>query len=89
MASHKSAIKAHRQSVARRGRNRTHRARLRTAVKEYRKAIAAGDAELAGKLLRPTLCLVDHTAKLGALHENAAARAKSRLTRALNRLNAA
>jgi ribosomal protein S20 len=58
-------------------------------VKEYRKAIAAGDTELAGRLLRPTLSLVDHTAKLGALHENAAARAKSRLTRALNRLNAA
>jgi small subunit ribosomal protein S20 len=67
---------------------RTHRARLRSAVKQYRKAIEAGDAELAARLLRPVLGLVDHTAKLGALHDNAAARAKSRLTRALHRLNA-
>jgi len=88
MATHKSAIKEHRQSVVRRSRNRTHRARLRSAVKQYRKAVEAGDAEQAARLLRPVLSLVDRTVRLGALHDNAAARAKSQLARALNRLNA-
>ena len=89
MANHKSAVKEHRQSLVRRERNRYHRARLRTALKKCREAIAAGDVERARGLLDPTLSLLDRTAKHGALHDNAAARTKSRLTRAVNRLAAA
>jgi small subunit ribosomal protein S20 len=86
MANHKSALKEHRQSIKRRTRNRNHRSRMRTAVKELRRALQAGDVETSRSLLPATLALVDRTAKLGAIHDNAAARSKSRLTRAVNKL---
>jgi small subunit ribosomal protein S20 len=88
MANHESAVKEHRRSLARRETNRRHRSRLRTAVKRLRQAVDAGDRETAEKLLPETLSIVDHSAKLGALHGNAADRTKSRLTRAVNRLSA-
>ncbi len=86
MATHKSAIKAHRRDEKRRLRNRAHRSRLRTQLKRLRQAIAAGDGETARRLLPPTCALIDRTAKLGVIHDNAAARTKSRLARAVNRL---
>jgi small subunit ribosomal protein S20 len=88
MATHESAVKAHRQSLARRQRNRHHRSRLRNAVKSLRTAIQAGDAAESLRLLRGTLALVDRSAKLGLIHDNVAARTKSRLTRAHNALAA-
>ncbi len=88
MANHKSALKEHRQSLRRRLRNRDHRTKMRTAVKKLRAAIAAGDAETARGLLPATLALVDHTTQLGGIHDNAGARTKSRLTRAVNRVSA-
>jgi small subunit ribosomal protein S20 len=89
MASHESAIKAHRQAVKRRLRNRTHRSRLRTQVKKLRKAIDAGDADSANGMLRATLALVDRSAKHGVIHRNVASRTKSRLTLAVRRIAAA
>jgi small subunit ribosomal protein S20 len=88
MATHKSALKEHRQSLARRERNRVHRSRLRTAIKKYRQVIEQGDVEQAKSMLPAVLSLVDHTTKLNALHVNAASRQKSRLTRALQKLSA-
>jgi small subunit ribosomal protein S20 len=85
MATHKSAIKKHRQSLDRRLRNRQHRSRLRGRIKAIRTAIEAGDVDTARGMLPSTLSLVDRTAKLGVIHDNAAARTKSRLTRAVNR----
>ncbi len=89
MIEHKSAAKQHRQSLARRGRNRAHRSRLRTSLKTLQAAITAGDAEQAGALLTGAYSLLDKTAKLGAIKGNAAARKKSRLARALQRISAA
>lgn len=86
MASHESALKAHRQSVKRRLVNRMHRTRLRTQVKKLRAAIATGDATGARGMLRATLALVDRSVKHGVLHRNSAARAKSRLSRAVQKL---
>lgn len=88
MATHKSAIKRHRQDVKRRTANRLHKTRLRTAIKGCRAAIAAGDAEKAKSLLNGTLALLDRTAKIGALHDNTVARSKSRLQRAVNKAGA-
>ncbi|MEO1086709.1 MAG: 30S ribosomal protein S20 [Acidobacteriota bacterium] len=84
MANHKSAIKRMRQSEVRRQRNRSHQSRMRTAVKALRAAIDEGNADSARELLGSTLSLVDHTAQKGVIHRNAAARTKSRLTRAVN-----
>ena len=86
MAIHKSAIKRHRQDVKRRAANRLHKTRVRTAIKVCRVAIAEGDAEKAKSLLNGTLALLDRTAKTGALHDNTAARSKSRLQRAVNKI---
>jgi small subunit ribosomal protein S20 len=89
MATHKSAIKRHRQDLRRRLENRLRRGRMRNAVKRYRHALATGDIEAARGMLGTTLSLVDLTAKAGAMHGNAADRTKSRLTVALNRAVAA
>ena len=88
MANHKSALNRDRQDVARLHRNRNHRTRMRNAVKKLRRVLEAGDTESAQRLLPATLAVVDHTAKLGAIHDKAAARTKSRLARALNKLGA-
>jgi len=85
MANHKSALKEHRQSIKRRTQNRLARSRTRSAIKSYRAALAAGDLDTARGLLGATLSLVDRSAKVGAIHGNAADRTKSRLTLALNR----
>ena len=88
MANKKSAEKRNRQDIKRRARNRTHRTRLRGAIKELRVAVAEGDAQKAGEMLPGTLSIVDATAQKGVIHRNAAARTKSRLTRAVNGLGA-
>jgi len=85
MANHKSAVKAHKQSLARRERNRFKRARLRTAIKQLRAAVEAGDLEKARGLLPSTVSLLDRTAKIRAIHPEAASRTKSRLNRLVNR----
>lgn len=85
MANHKSALKEHRQSRRRRTRNRGHASRMRTALKKFRALVGAGEVEAATGLLPSTVGLVDRTAKLGAIHDKAAGRIKSRLARALNK----
>ncbi len=60
--------------------------RLRTAVKKLRTALESGDRDSAQQLLAPTLSLIDRTAQNKVIHRNAAARTKSRLTKAVNSL---
>ena len=62
--------------------------RMRTAVKRLRGAVAAGDEKQASELLAETLSIVDATAQKTVIHRNAAARSKSRLTRAVKGLSA-
>ena len=81
MASHKSALKKQRQDRVRRGRNRAHTSHLRTELKKFRALISKGAGEEAAKKLLPTESLIDHSATLGVIHANAAARTKSRLAR--------
>ena len=79
MASHASALKAHRQSLDNRERNRQYRSRLRTALKEVRTAIAGKDQVAARSALRQVVSLIDKLAGKGIIHRNAAGRYKSRL----------
>lgn len=88
MANHESALKAHKQSLANRERNRQARTRLRSALKTIRKAITTGDAGAAKAGLNETVSLIDKMAKKGIIHDNAAARYKSRIARRLNGLAA-
>jgi small subunit ribosomal protein S20 len=79
-------MKRDKQSTVQRGRNRKNLSQLRTQVKKLRTAIDAGDAEAASKLLPVTVADIDKAAKKGVVHDNAADRSKSRLTRKVNAL---
>ena len=89
MASHESAVKAHRQSVIRREANRQYRSRLRGALRAIRSAIDSGDPAKVKDALRETISLVDKMAGKKVIHRNAAARYKSRLARRVSRRTAA
>ena len=79
MASHASALKAHRQSLKNREHNRQFRSRLRGALKSVRTAIAGNDLAGARTALKQTISLIDRMASKGIIHKNAAGRYKSRL----------
>ena len=87
MATHASALKAHRQSLVRRDHNREMRSALRTAIKNIRAAIDAKDLEGVKKQLPATVSLIDKMAAKGIIHDNAAARHKSRLHAGIARLS--
>jgi small subunit ribosomal protein S20 len=89
LASHASALKAHRQNVVRRERNRTLRTRLRGALRDIRTAIDGGDPAKVKEALRNTISLVDKMAAKGVIHRNAAGRYKSRLATRVSRKSAA
>jgi len=86
LAHHASALKQMRQGLKRRDRNRKNVSQLKTQVKKLRAAMAKGDAGEAKKLLGETISEIDRAAKKGIVHDNAAARYKSRLTRRFNAL---
>lgn len=88
MAHHASALKQMRQSLKHRARNRKNLSLVKTQVKKLRAAIAKGDAAAAKALLSETIGQIDKAAKKGILHDNAAARYKSRLSRRINALAA-
>jgi small subunit ribosomal protein S20 len=79
VASHDSALKAHRQNERRREHNRQLRTRLRGALRDIRAAIDAGEPAKVKDALRDTISLVDKMAKKKLIHRNAAGRYKSRL----------
>lgn len=80
MANNRSAEKRNRQTEKRRMRNRAARSSMRTAIKKLRVAIENNDSKVAGELLPDTLRLIDVTARKNVIHDNTAARYKSRLT---------
>jgi small subunit ribosomal protein S20 len=89
MANTKSAEKRHRQNLEQRARNRAHRSRLRTAIKNLRAAMASGDAAAAEALLPKTFSVIDKIAQKKVIHPNAASRYKSRLARRVAELKQA
>jgi small subunit ribosomal protein S20 len=84
VASHASALKAHRQSLKNREHNRQFRSRLRTALKNVRTAIDGNDLAAAKTALKQTISLIDRMVSKGVIHRNAAGRYKSRLTSRLS-----
>lgn len=84
MADHASAIKANRQSLRRRERNRSNRGRLKTALKRFSQQIQGGKVEEAKAGLSELYALVDKSVQKKVISKNAAARQKSRLTLRLN-----
>jgi len=81
VANHASALKAHRQNVVHRERNRRYRAQLRSALKSMRAGIGDKDTTKVKTALAETVSLVDRMASKGVIHKNAANRYKSRLVK--------
>ena len=80
MASHASALKAHRQSLKHREHNRQFRSRLRGVLKTVRTAIDGNDVAAAKAAMKETISFIDKMASKGIIHRNAAGRYKSRLS---------
>jgi small subunit ribosomal protein S20 len=83
LASHASALKAHRQSLKRREHNRQLRSRLRTGLKGIRAALDRKDLDAARMALNETVSLIDKMATKGIIHRNTAGRYKSRIAKKL------
>lgn len=75
----RSAIKAHRQSIKRRLRNRAVKSATKTAIKRANETIAGGDIDAAREAVRAAIGSLDRAAQKGVLHPNNAGRRKSRL----------
>lgn len=86
MANTPQARKRVQQNENRRLRNKHHKTRMRTAIKQVEKAVANGDKQTAEAALKPAIQQIDHTASKGAIHRNTAARTVSRLTRKVQQL---
>ena len=89
LASHASALKAHRQNIVRRERNRQMRTRLRSALRSIRSAVDAVDPAQVKDALKVTISLVDKIAAKGIIHRNTAGRYKSRLSARVSKKSAA
>ena len=83
MANTVQAKKRARQNEATRKRNASLKSALRTAVRNVRKAIAAGDKTAAMKELQAQQSVIDRIADKKIVHKNLAARSKHRLSQAI------
>jgi small subunit ribosomal protein S20 len=88
VAKHASALKQQRSGVKRRARNRKNVSQLKTQVKKLRGLIQSGDGDGAKAALNETVSAIDKAARKGVIHDNAAARFKSRLTKHVNGVKA-
>ncbi|HEX3103844.1 MAG TPA: 30S ribosomal protein S20 [Terriglobales bacterium] len=79
MANHFSALKRARQTERRTARNRGNTSRLRSTLRDMREALTKGDKTAAIDIYRKTASALDKAIQKGVLHENTAARYKSRL----------
>jgi small subunit ribosomal protein S20 len=84
VATHASALKAHKQSLVHREHNRKFRSQLRTTLKQIRAFIddpkSAVKAQGAKKQLSAAVSLIDKMASKGVIHRNTASRYKARLS---------
>ena len=86
MANIKSQQKRIRTNERARLRNKSVKSSLRTAVRAFREATAAGEKEKAAELLVSTSRKLDKAVSKGVIHKNQAANKKSALAHVLNKL---
>jgi len=89
LATHKSALKRHRQSVKKNLVNTAHRTRIRTLVTRVTDAIGAHDKDAALNALIVAIPALQKAAARGIIHRNTASRNISRLTVKVNAVAAA
>ena len=96
MANIKSQIKRNRQNEKRRLRNKSVKSSLKTAIRKFYEATAAGDnetvatgdAEAAAAVLREASRKLDQAASKGVIHKNQAANRKSAIAKRVASLSA-
>ncbi len=66
--------------------NKMFKTQLKTDIKKYQAALAAGDMALAQETYKIAVKKIDQAAARGIIHKNAAARKKSQFTKALNNI---
>jgi small subunit ribosomal protein S20 len=86
MPNSESAKKRLRQNVTRNAHNRAVKSNVRGHIRKVRAAVAAGNLEESETAFRTTVRKLDQAAAKGVIHANAAARTKSRLSKAVKGL---
>jgi small subunit ribosomal protein S20 len=84
LANTKSALKRIRSSARKQERNRLFGSRARTYINKTRRLIAEGRIEEAREQAQLAISALDKAAEKGIIHQNKAARSKSRLMKRLN-----
>ncbi len=79
MANIKSQLKRIKTNAKATERNKAYKSELRTAVRQTRDAIAAGDKALAEQKLQHASRKLDKAVSKGVIHQNQAANRKSKL----------
>ena len=81
MANIKSQIKRNRQNDAAHERNKSVKSALKSAVRKFREAADAGDADQAKALAAAASRKLDKAASAGVIHKNQAANKKSSINK--------
>ena len=66
--------------------NKIFRTQLKTDIKKFQAAVAAGDNALAQETYKAAVKKIDQAAARNIIHKNAAARKKSQFTKILNKM---
>ena len=86
MANIKSQIKRNRQNDAAHERNKSVKSALKSAIRKFRAAAEAGDAEQAQELGKVANKKLDKAASAGVIHKNQAANKKSAISKTASSL---
>lgn len=86
MANHKSAEKAHRQSLKRAARNRSVKSRVKTFITHFKNALKTHNLEESTTAFRKAEAEIMKSVSKGVYHLNTAARKVSRLCQMLKQL---
>ncbi|MHA6802821.1 30S ribosomal protein S20 [Salinifilum ghardaiensis] len=86
MANIKSQVKRIRTNEQNRRRNQAVKSYVKTAIRKFREAAAAGDKNRAIELQRAAGSALDRAVTKGVLHKNQASNKKSSMARQINKL---
>jgi small subunit ribosomal protein S20 len=82
VANIKSQIKRNKQNEKRHERNKAVKTSLKSAVRKFREAAAAGDKDTAVEAARAASRKLDKAASKGVIHKNQAANRKAKIAKA-------
>ena len=86
MANIKSQLKRIKQDERRRLRNKSVKSSIKTSIRRFREASAAGDPEATSEALQAASRKLDKAVSKGVIHANQAANKKSAMAKAANKI---